>query len=132
MSQTNSQRQLYELTVPDTPPSLNSFGSVGGGTPWPYIKAKKKWEGMLAVCLMQAQVPRGLIRVEASATLTFRSKRKRDEGNFRFLLEKALGDVLTSGGWLPDDDADRYSFAGLAFSEERGDPATVVRLEVEA
>lgn len=121
----------YELSLPDVPPSLNKFGSVGGGTPWPYIRAKQKWEGMFSIALMQQAVPRGLARVIASATLTFKQKRRRDEGNFRFLLEKALGDTLTGGGWLADDTPDAFRFDRVTFNEERGDPLTIVTLEVE-
>jgi hypothetical protein len=41
-------------------------------------------------------------------------------GNYRVLLEKALGDALKVGGWLDDDDWSRYEFGGLAYAYERG------------
>jgi hypothetical protein len=52
--------------------------------------------------------------------MTFPDRRRRDEGNFRFFLEKALGDALVSGGWLADDDGARFSFGSVAFRYERG------------
>lgn len=127
---TSERGRNYELSLPDTPPSLNAVGSRGK-SPWRFVNEKKKWEGLLGIGLMEAKVPRKLERVKATAVLTFPDKRKRDEGNFRVMLEKALGDILTKGGWLIDDDADRYSFGGLEFAEERGDRQTLVRLEVQ-
>jgi hypothetical protein len=80
------------LSIPDTPPSLNQIGyrshwAVGR-------KAKQQWEQWLSIALMEQKVPRGLASVQARATIRFKQKRRRDEGNFRALLEKALGDVL--------------------------------------
>lgn len=120
---------VYELQLPDVPPSLNVVGSRGRSH-WPYTNAKKKWEGIIGIGLMVAKVPRGLQRVEASAVLTFPSKRKRDEGNFRTLLEKALGDILVSGGWLDDDTPEAFTFRELSFADEKGEKLTLIRLEV--
>ena len=55
---------------------------------------------------MEQRVPRGLASVKAKATIRFKQRRRRDEGNFRALLEKALGDVLQAGGYLTDDTPD--------------------------
>jgi hypothetical protein len=44
-----------------------------------------------------------------------------DQGNFRYFIEKALGDALVAGGWLADDDWDHYEFGGLAKTYERGE-----------
>jgi hypothetical protein len=120
----NFQLRLYE-----TPPSLNRFT---GGSKGPYHRAKASWQKQLGTSLMVAGVPRGLKKVEASALLTFPVKRKRDEGNMRFLLEKALGDILVEGGWLPDDQAGAFTFSKLSIDPEKGGPLTVVTLEVEA
>lgn len=121
--------RIYELTLYETPKSLNTVGSRGSH--WAYTKEKKKWEGLLGMALMVAKVPRHLARVEASAVLTFKQKRTRDEGNYRMMLEKALGDVLVAGGWLSDDDPERYSFGKLVFDPDRGDPLTKVAICVE-
>lgn len=86
---------------------------------------------MLMGYLSNSKLPGNLTQVWASAVLTFPDKRKRDEGNFRFMLEKALGDILVTRGYLEDDDADRYSFQRLTFAEERGPKLTVLTLEVE-
>lgn len=125
--------ETYDLVLRETPKSLNSTGARGGDgrVPWAYIKEKQRWEGNFQIRLLTEKVPRHLKRVEASAVLTFPSKRRRDEGNFRFMLEKALGDTLVGGGWLEDDTPDGYSFGRLTFAEERGPAMTVVRLEVE-
>lgn len=122
--------QTYELSLPDVPPSLNAVGSRGKSH-WAFSNAKKKWEGMCFIALLEMKVPKGLERIEASAMLRFKSKRKRDEGNFRVLLEKALGDILVTGGWLEDDTPECYSFGTVEFDPERGDPLTLIRLEVQ-
>lgn len=123
-------QNIYELSLPDVPASLNRVGSRGRSH-WAWTNEKKKWEGLIGIGLMQAKVPRGLMRVEATAILRFPTKRRRDEGNFRTMLEKALGDILVSGGWLPDDDPDCFSFRELSFDSDKGPAETRIRLKVE-
>jgi hypothetical protein len=99
------------LEIPGTPASFNAIGyrshwSVGR-------REKLKWQEMLAMALMVAQVPRGLASVSATAEIHFKQRRRRDSGNFRVILEKALGDALVEGGWLPDDTADQFSFGAV-------------------
>jgi hypothetical protein len=101
------------IWIGDTPPSLN----VVAGRRWDWVKAKRRWQTDLGVLLMAEQLPRHLHRVEASAVLTFPTRRRRDEGNFRSLLEKSLGDALVEGGWLDDDTPDRYRFGVVTFAE---------------
>lgn len=119
----------YQVEIPGTPPSLNKIGSRGSH--WATTKAKKEWEGHLMIGLLHAKVPKRLDSVRATAVLTFKSNRRRDEGNYRWLLEKALGDVLQKGGWLEDDTPDHYTFGSLTFSEETGEAMTVVTIEAE-
>lgn len=125
-----TERASYELVLHETPPSLNAVGSRGHSH-WLYTNTKKRWQGNFGVALMAAKVPRKLKRVEASAVLRFRQKRKRDEGNFRTMLEKALGDMLTLGGWLDDDTPEQYSFKAVEFDPEKGPARTLIRLEVQ-
>ena len=105
-----------------TPPSLN----VVAGHRWQWAKAKKMWQNDLALLLMAERLPRGLARVEASAVLTFPTRRRRDEGNFRALIEKSLGDALVEGRWLADDTPDRFSFGAVTFA--LGTPRTTIDL----
>lgn len=122
--------QNYELSLPDVPPSLNVVGSRGKSH-WAFTNAKKKWEGMFFIALLESKVPKDLLSVDAEAVLTFPSKRVRDEGNFRMMLEKALGDIMVTGGWLPHgDSADFYYFRRVSFSEETGPKHTLVKLMV--
>ena len=115
-----------EIDVSDTPPSLNRMGSRGH---WRTVHGKKKaWQNDLGMLLLAAGLPKGLRRVEASAILRFRQQRRRDEGNFRAILEKALGDALVSGGWLTDDTPEHYSFGGLEFDQQRGPARTLVTI----
>jgi hypothetical protein len=100
------------IWIGDTPPSLN----VVAGRRWDWTKAKRRWQTDLGVLLMAERLPRGLQRVEASAVLTFPTRRRRDEGNYRSLLEKSLGDALVEGRWLDDDTPDRFSFGAVTFA----------------
>ena len=100
------------LWIADTPPSLN----VLAGNRWPWIKAKRRWQSDLETLLMAERLPRGLHRIEATALLTFPSSRRRDEGNYRALLEKSLGDALVAGGWLPDDTPEHFTFGAVTFA----------------
>lgn len=99
------------------PPSMNVLGS---GNQFAYQALKKTWQELLTTALEEADLPRPLARVVVEGEVTFPDRRKRDQGNHRFFLEKALGDALTQGGWLEDDDWERFEFGGLAATHERG------------
>jgi hypothetical protein len=117
------------LAIPGTPPSLNQ---IGYRSHWAVGRQHKlKWQGWIALALMEQKVPRKLKRVEATATLRFRQRRRRDEGNHRVLIEKALGDALVEGGWLPDDDSDLYSFGRVELFAPVDRPETIVVLDYE-
>lgn len=66
-----------------------------------------------------------------TASLRFPVKRRRDEGNFRALIEKALGDALQNGGWIPDDTPELYRFGELKFDDKTGPPQTSLLLEYD-
>lgn len=115
------------LEIPGTPPSLNAVGyrshwSVGR-------REKQRWEQDIATALMVARVPRGLGRVMASAAIHFKQRRRRDEGNFRAILEKACGDALVAGGWLDDDTPDRYRFGAVELVAPAAESLTVIELD---
>jgi hypothetical protein len=84
------RRRRTELVIPGTPPSFN----VTAQAHWTkHRKAKREWQNWLGIALMSAAVPRNLLCVEATASLVFKQNRRRDEGNFRVILEKALATV---------------------------------------
>ena len=117
---------IVELSLPGTPPSLNT---TGASRSWQrFYREKKKWEGYCVIALMEMKVPKGLASVEATAKLRFPSKRRRDEGNFRVVLEKALGDALQLHGAIEDDTPEWFTFGKVTFDEERGEPLTTVEL----
>jgi hypothetical protein len=103
------------LHLATTPPSLNAI--AGRSNRFAFNGAKKRWQQDLGVALMVEAVPRKLQRVEASAVLSFTTARRRDEGNFRVLLEKALGDILVEGGWLADDTPEHFRFGAVDFAK---------------
>jgi hypothetical protein len=117
------------LRIPGTPPSLNQIGFRSHWTKG--RKAKQGWEQWLSIALMEQRVPKKLKRVEVTATLRFKQKRRRDEGNFKALLDKALGDVLQTGGWLADDTPDFYRFGELTLFAPVPQPETIVLLDYE-
>lgn len=103
------------------PPSINPLGS---GDPMVYQGLKKSWQSLLIDLLRVTSLPGGLSHVAVEGEVTFPNRIKRDQGNFRFLIEKALGDALVEGGWLETDDWDHYEFGNLAYVYERGVSAT--------
>lgn len=107
-------------THPDhlgAPPSLNVLGS---GHVFAYTAMKKAWGELLTERLAASELPKGLAHVLVEGQCTFPDRRRRDQGNHRFMLEKALGDALVAGGWLPDDSWEFYEFGGLAQAYEKG------------
>ena len=98
------------LWIGGTPPSYNTLVHAH----WrKNHRVKQQWEEWCWLALLQVELPKGLQRVTASALLHFKQYRRRDEGNFRVVLEKALGDALVKGGWLDDDTPDHYRFERL-------------------
>lgn len=110
-----ANRFITTLSIPGTPPSYNDKAMARGAHWSEGRKVKRDWEANLSIALMERGVPRRVLRVEATALLLFATRARRDSGNFRVLLEKALGDCLTAGDWLPDDTPDRYEFGRVAF-----------------
>lgn len=106
------------------PPSLNVFGS--GANRFKYQGDKQLWESILTGLMSRAKVPKPLGAVYAEARVCFPDRRQRDQGNFRFILEKALGDALQKGGWLEKDDWDHYEFGNLARTYRKGESFTQV------
>lgn len=100
-------------------------------------KAKQALRADLQRLLQAADVPRPIpgARVRATARLLFPTPRRRDEGNYRTALEKALGDALAPAPtkeerlhgltplfvWLPDDTPEHFTFGSVTFGlTERG------------
>lgn len=113
------------------PPSFNVMASgVGASSPMIYATQKKRWQGVLASRLAASSLPRGLARVVVEGEVTFPDRARRDQGNYRVLVEKALGDALVHGGgevpggWLEDDDWSRFEFGNLTQVHEAGRSAT--------
>lgn len=101
------------------PPSLNFF-SFSGLTGPLLSSSKQAWQAIFLDLLRESQLPTGLDRVYVSGMITFPKDSRtrtgeynRDQGNFRVLIEKALGDALEEGGYLPSDGWDRYEFGDL-------------------
>ncbi len=115
------------LSIPGTPPSFNA---VGLHSHWRVGRAEKlKWQGRITIALMEQKVPRRLKSVSVTATLRFKQRRRRDEGNFRVILEKACGDALVDGDWLPDDTSDLYRFGRVELLAPVERPETIVVLD---
>jgi hypothetical protein len=97
-------------------------------------KAKRALEADVAMLLLAANVPRPIPggRVRATAVVYSPSRRRRDEGNYRTGLEKALGDALAPHDreapfrWLDDDQPPAFTFGAVTFELDPGRPARVV------
>lgn len=127
-AQLQDGRRVYTIVLPSTPRSINALGTRGSWKARHY--GKKALQRELESYLMVHGVPRGCVSAVASAELRFPTKRRRDEGNYREPLEKALGDALVNGGWLPDDTPEHYRFERLEFVDEPGAAYTRISLMV--
>lgn len=123
-------------------PSLNQLGVRSG---WFTMDgALKMWRAGLAGHLRESGLPRGLDSVLVEGVATFPTRGKRDQGNHRYFVEKALGDALQNGnvgtrktilpgdeiegGWLTDDDWMHYEFGNLAFRYVKGERSISLRI----
>jgi hypothetical protein len=118
-----TEPRLAKFTLGYTPPSLNH---VAGGNAWTWRKAKAQLQQDLGYMLLTCRLPRPVSNVHADARLYFATSRRRDEGNYRAMLEKALGDALMDVGVLTDDTPDRYRFGAVEFAT--GKPGTLIVL----
>lgn len=109
-----------ELVIPGTPPSLNTFGS--GGNHWTYQKHKHDWQDRIRTALTPTDLPR-CRHILVEGQMCFPDRRVRDQGNYRYLIEKALGDVLKEH-WLDDDDWGSFEFGGLQYRYAKGESWT--------
>jgi hypothetical protein len=112
---TPSDEVVIEIEL--LPPSMNDI--IGQGSRWRYTVEKKKWGNLLRDKLLDLNIPR-CRRVLVEGQVTFPTRVKRDQGNYRFMVEKALGDALQAAGVLEDDDWTSYEFGGLHATYEKG------------
>jgi hypothetical protein len=106
-----------------------SLNVLGSGNQFAYRQMKNGWQDALTLALEQSGLRRGAqnhILVEGE--MCFPDRRRRDQGNHRFIVEKALGDALVAGGWLPDDTWNHFEFGGLAMRVEPGQSWTRLML----
>lgn len=100
------------------PVSLNQFGK--NKSSFLYNQAKQAWQRELIGLLTEAEMPRSL-HVLVEGQMCFSDRQLRDQGNYRFFIEKALGDALQAGGWLGNDTWDAYEFGQLAKTHKSGE-----------
>lgn len=112
--------RTYSIIMFGTPPSLNKLGARGSARLW--HRKKRQLQAEIETLLLAEAMPGRSFnptrlprteRIEVTGRLVFTTNRGRDEGNYRSILEKAAGDALVNGGWLPDDTPERYSFGAL-------------------
>lgn len=120
------RRGKHVMVHVGTPLSLNDNGAAANS--FGYQSAKKHWQERLVELMEEAGIPKPLQHVFAEGQACFPDSRDRDQGNYRFLIEKALGDALVAGGWLADDDWSRYEFGRLHYAYSKGDAWTALTL----
>jgi hypothetical protein len=111
------------------PQSYNAFGGGRGTGASQQVGAsiKQTWQAIFNMKLEESALPKPVPtgQVYAVGEITFPDDRDdRDQGNFRVAIEKALGDALESGGWIPKDNWARYSFGNLSCRVVPGQSAT--------
>lgn len=110
------------------PASFNVWSGTGAAGTQAYKGVKDIWQRILTTLLERSELPRGCERIVVEGEVTFPATADRDQGNFRVIVEKALGDALQQGGWLPNDDWTRYEFGNLTMRVVPGESATRLTL----
>jgi len=99
-------------------------------------RAHKRLKEQLMLSMLAEGVPKDQRYVEVDAELIFKVKRRRDEGNFRTPLEKALGDALVDLRILPDDTPTYWRLRTVRFEVAapgfKGVPYMVLTLKTSA
>jgi hypothetical protein len=109
------------------PASYNAVSGGRGSSAAQMVGAsmKQAWEAMFLDLLRETDLPRDLAYVFVEGEIVFPDHREdRDQGNFRVIIEKALGDALERGGYVANDNWDHYEFGGLGKREVPGVSAT--------
>ena len=104
------------------PPSYNSIGGGRGTGAAAMVGANlmQAWKEIFVDLLESSPLPKGLARVFVEGEATFPDRTRRDQGNCRVVIEKALGDALKDGGWIEDDRWEMYEFGQLTMVVEPG------------
>jgi hypothetical protein len=82
------------------------FGVLLSGEPEKVVEIPKpgtKTKTIRVLCERYGDLPHPCGRLLVEGEITFPTLQRRDQGNFRVLIEKALGDCLTEHEWLEDD-----------------------------
>lgn len=125
-----------ETTVVDHygfPPSSRVLGS---GDRFAYQTMKQMWQEQWIYLLERTDFPRGLGFIRAEGTITFGDRSHRDQGNFRFMIEKSLGDALQEARYFKskkngkpgEDDWAHFSFGDLHYNYEKDHEQLIIRL----
>jgi hypothetical protein len=91
-------------------------------------RRKRQLQAQLVLLMLAAGVPRPVPgdRIHATARIVHPTNRRRDEGNYRAAMEKALGDALAPHNpdvlhrWLSDDTPEHFTFGAITFAKEAG------------
>lgn len=121
--------ELVWIRLPFTTPSMNNLGARGNPRHW--HRKKKRLQEQIEQWLMYASLPRPLpnhVRVEVD--MLFPTQRRRDEGNYQPMIEKAVGDALVNGGWMLDDTPEHWTFGRVSFG--KGAAQTVILIDYRA
>lgn len=122
-------RQGVTVLRVDNPPSLNQILNRH----WRVAsREKKRLEAALEAELSRARAKPQDGKLVATIDFVFPTNRRRDEGNYRAPIEKALGDVIQRVGLIEDDTHDRFSVRECLFIVRPGSkPHALVRLTWE-
>lgn len=105
-----------------------SFNVSAGRNPNVYRALLDQWKAIFTTLLLASDLPGDCSRIVVEGEAVFPTAKRRDQGNFRVITEKALGDALVDGGWLPNDEWDRYEFGNLTQRVQPGVSETRVIL----
>jgi hypothetical protein len=107
-----------------------SVNAIIGGSHFVYQNMLKGWKEALTIALEETVLPKPCKMILAEGVMCFPQNYNKgpDQGNHRFIVEKALGDALESGGWLENDKWTMYQFGNLDYEMIPGESWTKIIL----
>lgn len=94
------------------PFSSGEFGS--GANRWAYQNANRTWKEAFLAALRLSDLPLNCKHIFVEGRMCFPTRAQRDQGNFRYPVEKFLGDALQADGYIINDKWGCYEFGQLA------------------
>lgn len=114
---------IQSFSIPGPLPGANDV--MGKGSRWTYRALKKRWQGIIGLCILQAK-----LKPMQRACIEYHwhePNKRRDLDNITFAI-KFANDALVEAGILPDDGWDEIGMITHTFAVDAKEPRLIVCL----